>query len=62
MSQLFSEPWLNISCPLYKGKFQYKNAIGSKNGVRYREVSAIPVRYKKVFIWDNDRDFIRSYE
>ena len=32
----------------------------SQNGVRYREVSAIIVRYEEVFLWDYDHEYIRS--
>ena len=53
---------MNSSCPLYKGKFQYKMLLVPQNSVPYREVSAISLRYKEVFLWDYDRDSIRSYE
>ena len=42
--------------------FNTKMPLVSKSGVLYREVSAISVRYKKVFLLDYDRDSIRSYE
>ena len=42
--------------------FNTKLPLVPKSGVRYREVSAISVRYKEGFLWDYDRDSIRSYE
>ena len=40
--------------------FNTKLPLVPKSGVRYREVSAISVRYEEVFLWDFDHDSIRS--
>ena len=45
-----------------KVNFDTKKLLVPQNDVRYREVSAISVRCKKIFLWDCDCDSIRSYE
>ena len=45
-----------------KVNFNTKMLLVPKNDVRYREVSAISVCYKDIFLSDYERDSIRSYE
>ena len=54
--------WLIVAVRYTEVNFNTKLPLVPKSGVRYREVSAISVRYKEVFLWDYDRDSIRSYE
>ena len=43
-------------------KFDTKLSFVLKNVFHYREVSAISVRYRAIFLWEFDYDSIRSYE
>ena len=52
--------WLIVAVRYTEVNFNTKVPLVPQSGVRYREVSAISVRYKEVFLWDFDHDFIRS--
>ena len=59
MLQLCNKVWLIVYTEV---TFNTKVPLVPKGGVRYREVSAIFVRYKEFFLWDYDRDSIRYRE
>ena len=60
--QLCDKFWLVVAVRYTEVNFNTKVPLVPKGGVRYREVSAITVRYKEVFLWYFDHDFIRSWE
>ena len=60
-SQLGSKSWWMVPVRYTKINFGTKMILVPQNGVPCREVSAISVRYKVVFLRDYDRDSIHSY-